>query len=166
VQDRWGIAYFTYRISGDLSRSAQRDLGTGFERESGLGIFYNFTVTPWFRVSADLQPIDPFPKDMEDAELLRPRSPRWMQCSGTAAKSKLSRHLFTENLAKTGSRLILYTPDLTIPHPVVDLSYRNGIHPPELSTLIYHTPYFAPMSLQGDISITKESMSYKIISAI
>ena len=70
MQDRWGIAYFTYRISGDLNRSAKRDVGTGFERESGLEIFYNFTVTLWFRVSADLQYIDPFPKDKEDAALL------------------------------------------------------------------------------------------------
>jgi porin len=30
-----------------------------FDNEQGVEMFYNFAVTPWFRVTADLQWIDP-----------------------------------------------------------------------------------------------------------
>jgi len=58
--DSFGIGYYSYNLSNDL-QSALRPLGSAFEiqDERGLEVYYNLAVTPWFRVSADIQWIDP-----------------------------------------------------------------------------------------------------------
>jgi porin len=56
--DRFGVAYFRYAFSNDLTnglRLFRLDLGD----EHGGELFYNAAVTPWFRLSGDLQIIRP-----------------------------------------------------------------------------------------------------------
>lgn len=55
--DVFGLGYFYYDFSDDL-QNATAPL-VKFDDEQGLELFYNFAVTPWFRVSADLQWINP-----------------------------------------------------------------------------------------------------------
>lgn len=54
--DSFGVGYFYYNFSDDL-KSAVAPL-VNFDNEQGAEIFYNLAVTPWFRVTADLQWID------------------------------------------------------------------------------------------------------------
>lgn len=63
--DRFGIAYFRYGTSDDLKEG----LGPLFnlDDEQGVEAFYNFAVTPWFRLTADIQFIDPGSGDFGDA---------------------------------------------------------------------------------------------------
>ena len=63
--DVFGVGYFRYNFSEDL-KSATSSL-ISFENEQGVEIFYNFAVTPWFRLTADLQWIDPASGDNENA---------------------------------------------------------------------------------------------------
>jgi len=65
--DRWGIAYFNYRLSSDLRDAARRDLGFGLGDEEGVEAYYNLAVTPWLRVTGDLQIINPFPSNKDEA---------------------------------------------------------------------------------------------------
>ena len=58
-RDRWGIGYFKYELSSDLLTNLN-SLGIRRKGESGVEAFYNLAVTPWFRLSADVQWIDPF----------------------------------------------------------------------------------------------------------
>jgi len=55
--DRFGVGYFRYGVSNDL----KNDLAPIFDLtdESGIEFFYNVAVTPWLRVTADLQFIRP-----------------------------------------------------------------------------------------------------------
>jgi porin len=56
--DRFGVAYFRYSFSRNLANSLQVfhfDLGD----ESGVELFYNAAIAPWFRLAADLQYIRP-----------------------------------------------------------------------------------------------------------
>lgn len=56
--DRWGVAYFSYRLS-----DAFKDTLPIFEQldpDKGVEIFYNWAVTPWFRLTADAQWERPF----------------------------------------------------------------------------------------------------------
>ena len=57
--DRWGIVYFAYELS-DAFRDALPFVGSRLEREKGAEVFYNWAVTPWFRLSADAQWVRPF----------------------------------------------------------------------------------------------------------
>lgn len=63
--DRFGIGYFYTGTSKDLQDELEPvfDLGD----ESGFEMFYNVAVTPWFRVTADLQVVDPGVGDFGDA---------------------------------------------------------------------------------------------------
>ena len=68
LDDRWGIAYFRYDLSDALlsvldAPPYNMQLGP----EEGVEIYYKFAVTPWFRVTADLQWINAFPDESEDA---------------------------------------------------------------------------------------------------
>ena len=57
--DRWGVGFFHYGVTEPLLAG----LGAlGFSRRSEAGVegFYNFAITPWLRLSADLQIIDPW----------------------------------------------------------------------------------------------------------
>lgn len=71
--DRWGIGYFRYNISDDLIEGLDT-IGIGLRDEEGVEAFYNLAVTPWFRVTADVQYIEPVRKDREDATFLGLRS--------------------------------------------------------------------------------------------
>jgi porin len=56
--DRFGVAYFRYAFSQELIDSVKVfhfNLGA----ESGVELFYNAAVTPWFRLAGDLQFIRP-----------------------------------------------------------------------------------------------------------
>jgi porin len=57
--DRWGIGYFQYNLSEDLLTSLEEGpLELKFGSEEGVEAYYNFAVTPWLRLTADLQWID------------------------------------------------------------------------------------------------------------
>lgn len=56
--DRFGIAYFYYGLS-DTLKDGLEGFGLDYKNESGLEIFYNAAITPWFRLSGDLQVIQP-----------------------------------------------------------------------------------------------------------
>jgi porin len=60
LEDQWGIVYFDYRLSKDLRRAARSDLGIDLEPERGLEAYYNLAVTPWFRVTGNIEAINPF----------------------------------------------------------------------------------------------------------
>ena len=57
--DRWGFGFFQYGFSEPLL-DGLATLGFSRRDESGLEAFYNFAITPWLRLSADLQVIDPW----------------------------------------------------------------------------------------------------------
>lgn len=57
--DKWGVAYFYYGISPDLINGLS-SLGIQRQDERGVEAFYNLAVTPWFRLTADIQWIIPF----------------------------------------------------------------------------------------------------------
>jgi porin len=61
TDDGLGLAYFSYALSSDL-RQAAEPLGLDLGDESGVEVFYNLAVTRWFRVTADLQDVSPFPR--------------------------------------------------------------------------------------------------------
>jgi porin len=56
-QDNWGIAYYYMGPSRDLQKSLSPLLT--LRDEQGVELFYNFEVTPWLTVGADLQVINP-----------------------------------------------------------------------------------------------------------
>jgi porin len=56
-RDNWGIAFYYDAPSRDLKSSLSP--GLKIRDEQGMEIFYNFAVTPWLTVGADLQVIDP-----------------------------------------------------------------------------------------------------------
>jgi porin len=55
-EDTFGAAAFYYAVSGDLIDSLR---GILRDREYGAELFYNVAVTPWLRVTADLQVVSP-----------------------------------------------------------------------------------------------------------
>jgi porin len=71
--DRWGVAFFHYGLSRDLV-SGLSTLGINIRDEQGVEAYYNFAVTPWFLVTADLQYIEPFRPDRDDAVFMGLRS--------------------------------------------------------------------------------------------
>jgi len=56
--DRWGLMYFRDNVTPVLKESVAI-LGVDLHDESGWEAFYNFAVTPWFRITADAQFIEP-----------------------------------------------------------------------------------------------------------
>ncbi|MFO1089435.1 MAG: carbohydrate porin [Hyphomicrobiales bacterium] len=56
--DRFGVGYFYYGLADSL-KDGLRGFGLDYGNESGLEVFYNAAVTPWFRLSGDLQVIQP-----------------------------------------------------------------------------------------------------------
>jgi porin len=57
--DRWGIVYFSYALS-DAFKNALPIIGPRIEPEKGAEVFYNWAVTPWFRLAFDGQWVRPF----------------------------------------------------------------------------------------------------------
>jgi porin len=63
--DRFGVGYFYLGLSDDLTAGLNR-IGNALgveellvQSESGLEAYYNAAITPWFRLSLNLQVIDP-----------------------------------------------------------------------------------------------------------
>ncbi len=68
IDDKWGIAYFRYDLSDDLLAAlAAPPYNLNLGPEEGIEAYYNIAVTPWFRVTGDLQWIDSFEGNGEDA---------------------------------------------------------------------------------------------------
>lgn len=57
--DRWGVVYYSYQLS-DAFRNALPGIGSRIEPQNGAEVFYNWAVTPWFRLTADAQWVRPF----------------------------------------------------------------------------------------------------------
>lgn len=64
-RDTFGIGYYYYDFSNDL-QDAVSGLAD-FNDEQGLEAFYNFAVTPWFRLTADVQLIRPARGNLDEA---------------------------------------------------------------------------------------------------
>ena len=57
-QDSFGVGYFYYNLSDLLENSFNPMIS--IENESGLELYYNYSLTPWLYLGADLQYINPF----------------------------------------------------------------------------------------------------------
>lgn len=57
--DRWGVVYYSYQLS-DAFRNALPGIGSRLEPDKGAEVFYNWAVTPWFRLAFDAQWVRPF----------------------------------------------------------------------------------------------------------
>jgi porin len=57
--DRWGVGWYSYKLSDELTDSLPL-IGPRIEPQEGAELFYNWAVTPWFRLSADAQWVRPF----------------------------------------------------------------------------------------------------------
>jgi len=64
--DKWGIGYFRYGLSDDLIDGLDA-IGIDIWDEEGVEAFYNLAVTPWMRLTADIQWINPFQSGNDDA---------------------------------------------------------------------------------------------------
>lgn len=64
-QDGFGIGYFYYNLSDDLQSAV--DPLADFDDESGVELFYNFHVTRWFYLTADIQYVNPATGQSENA---------------------------------------------------------------------------------------------------
>jgi len=53
-RDRWGVAYYSYRLS-NVFRNALPGIGSSIKPNEGVETFYNWAVTPWFRLAFDAQ---------------------------------------------------------------------------------------------------------------
>ncbi len=52
--DRAGVGAFYEKLSTDFKRSLMR-IGNDLKDPWGVEIYYNYEVTPWFHVTADVQ---------------------------------------------------------------------------------------------------------------
>jgi porin len=66
--DRWGIGYFYYGLSNDLIDGVGV-AGLQLADEQGVEAFYNYFITPWLRLTGDIQWIDTGRDDRDDAVL-------------------------------------------------------------------------------------------------
>jgi porin len=66
--DRWGVAYFQYGFSPDMQRNLNL-AGFPLRDEKGVEAYYNLALTPWLRVSANIQWIAPHRGDRPDATI-------------------------------------------------------------------------------------------------
>jgi porin len=56
-RDTFGVGYYYYAFS-DALRSAVSPVAE-FDDEHGLEVYYSLAATPWFRLTADLQVVNP-----------------------------------------------------------------------------------------------------------
>ena len=54
VRDRWGVGYYSYKLS-DAFRDALPLVGSSIKPNKGMEAFYNWAVTPWFRLTFNAQ---------------------------------------------------------------------------------------------------------------
>jgi porin len=66
--DRWGIGYFYYGFSDDLI-DGLAEAGFSLEDEQGFEAFYNYHITPWLRLTGDIQWVDTGRTDRDEAVL-------------------------------------------------------------------------------------------------
>ena len=66
--DRWGIGYFRYNLSDPLI-DGLGVAGLAIADEQGVEAFYNYFITPWLRLTGDLQWVDTGSADLSDAVL-------------------------------------------------------------------------------------------------
>jgi porin len=59
AQDRACVGYFHYFFSDALKRGLESTIGFQLGDEQGMQAFYNFALTRWFRIAADLQVVEP-----------------------------------------------------------------------------------------------------------
>ena len=64
-QDSFGIGYFYYNLSDVLEDSFNPLVSIG--DESGMEIFYSYSITPWLYIGADMQYINPFRERFKNA---------------------------------------------------------------------------------------------------
>jgi porin len=57
--DRWGIGFFHFGLTEPLLGTLSA-LGVNRRSEGGIDAFYNLAITPWLRLSDDLQVITPW----------------------------------------------------------------------------------------------------------
>lgn len=57
--DRWGVGVYYYDLCPPLI-SGLAENGVYRRSEGGVEAFYNYAITPWLRLSADIQVIDPW----------------------------------------------------------------------------------------------------------
>ncbi len=57
--DRWGVGVYHYDLCPPLIAGLAEN-GVYRRSESGVEAFYNYAITPWLRLSADIQIIDPW----------------------------------------------------------------------------------------------------------
>jgi porin len=57
--DRWGVGFFHYGLTTPLL-SGFAALGVERRSEGGVEAFYNWAITPWLRLSGDLQIVEPW----------------------------------------------------------------------------------------------------------
>ena len=65
-RDKFGIAAFYVGYAGGL-KDGLRLAGLPARDETGMEVFYNFAVTPWLHVTADLQAVRPPRADRDTA---------------------------------------------------------------------------------------------------
>ena len=64
-KDNFGFGYFYYAFSNDLQSAVSPLLD--FNDEQGVEAFYSYAVTPWLKVTGDIQYIDPASGDNSNA---------------------------------------------------------------------------------------------------
>ncbi|WP_169336898.1 carbohydrate porin [Eudoraea adriatica] len=64
-QDSFGIGYFYYNLSDVLEDSFNPLVS--IEDESGMEIFYSYSITPWLYIGVDMQYINPFRERFKNA---------------------------------------------------------------------------------------------------
>jgi porin len=59
VDDKWGVGFFHYGLTQPLL-SGLAERGLYRRSEGGIEAFYNWAITPWLRLTGDLQVIEPW----------------------------------------------------------------------------------------------------------
>jgi porin len=67
-QDSFSLGYFYYAFSNDLRDAL--DSTIYFDGEQGLEAFYNYAITPWFKITGDIRYINPSSGNYDNALVL------------------------------------------------------------------------------------------------
>jgi len=59
VNDQWGVGFFHYGLTAPLL-SGLAERGLYRRSEGGIEAFYNWVITPWLRLTGDLQIVEPW----------------------------------------------------------------------------------------------------------
>ncbi len=59
VNDQWGVGFFHYGLTAPLL-SGLAERGLYRRSEGGIEAFYNWAITPWLRLTGDLQIVEPW----------------------------------------------------------------------------------------------------------